>query len=40
MSQEGHLMVIYDIEERLAASIGTHWYEKGIDNFVVLSGNL
>jgi hypothetical protein len=36
--QEGHLMVLYDLEERLAVSIGTLWYEKGIDNFVVLSG--
>lgn len=27
-------------EEKLAAAVGSNWYEKGIDNFVVLSGGL
>lgn len=35
---EGHLMVLYDMEERLAVTIATNWFEKGIDNFVVLTG--
>ncbi len=35
---EGRLMVLYDMEERLAVTIATNWFEKGIDNFVVLTG--
>lgn len=27
-------------EEKLAAAVATAWYEKGIDNFVVVSGGL
>jgi hypothetical protein len=28
------------VEEKLAAAVGSNWYEKGIDNYVVLSGGL
>jgi hypothetical protein len=39
-NREGCLMVIYDTEERLSTSVGTLWYEKAIDNFVVLKGGI
>lgn len=39
-NKEGKLMVLYDLEEKVAAAVGTAWYEKGIDNFVVMSGGL
>uniref|UniRef100_A0A7S1DTH6 Rhodanese domain-containing protein n=1 Tax=Hemiselmis andersenii TaxID=464988 RepID=A0A7S1DTH6_HEMAN len=39
-NREGCLMVLYDIEERLSASVGTLWYEKAIENFVVLNGGM
>mmetsp|Transcript_7932 Transcript_7932/g.19343 ORF Transcript_7932/g.19343 Transcript_7932/m.19343 type:complete len:289 (+) Transcript_7932:111-977(+) len=39
-NREGRLMVLYDVEERLSASVGTLWYEKGIENFVVLKGGM
>eukprot|EP00960_Hanusia_phi_P075619 768448-Hanusia_phi.AAC.7 len=35
---EGKLMVLYDHEERISVAIGNLWYEKGIDNFVILTG--
>ena len=31
-------MVLYDTEERLALSIAVNWFEKGIENFAVLTG--
>jgi hypothetical protein len=37
---EGRLMILYDLEERLAVSVATNWFEKGIDNFAVLTGEL
>jgi hypothetical protein len=27
-------------EEKLAVAVGNNWYEKGIDNFVILTGGL
>jgi rhodanese-related sulfurtransferase len=39
-NKEGKLMVLYDVGEKLSAAVGTNWYEKGIENFVVLSGGL
>lgn len=39
-NKEGCLMVIYDSEERLSSSVGTLWYEKAIENFVVLKGGM
>ena len=36
--QDGKLMVLYDLEERISVAIGNLWYEKGIDNFVILTG--
>lgn len=36
MTNCGH----YTTEEKLAVAVGSNWYEKGIDNFVVLSGGL
>ena len=35
---EGRLMVLYDTEERLALSSAVNWFEKGIENFAVLTG--
>ena len=32
-------MILYDLEERLAVSIATNWFEKGIENFAVLTGD-
>jgi hypothetical protein len=37
---EGRLMVLYDLEERLAVSVATNWFEKGIENFAVLTGKI
>jgi hypothetical protein len=37
---EGRLMVLYDLEERLAVSVATNWFEKGIENFAVLTGGV
>ncbi len=27
-------------EEKLSTAVGNNWYEKGIDNFVVMTGGL
>ncbi len=37
---EGRLMILFDLEERLAVSVATNWFEKGIDNFAVLTGEV
>jgi hypothetical protein len=37
---EGRLMILYDLEERLAISVASNWFEKGIDNFAVLTGDV
>lgn len=37
-NKEGKLMVLYDLEEKLSVAVACNWYEKGIDNFVVMSG--
>mmetsp|Transcript_42555 Transcript_42555/g.101282 ORF Transcript_42555/g.101282 Transcript_42555/m.101282 type:complete len:295 (-) Transcript_42555:77-961(-) len=39
-NKDGKLMVLYDVGEKLSVAVGTNWFEKGIDNFVVLSGGM
>ncbi|EKX42259.1 hypothetical protein GUITHDRAFT_111821 [Guillardia theta CCMP2712] len=39
-NKDGKLMVLYDLEERISVAIGNLWYEKGIDNFVILTGGI
>lgn len=33
-------MILLDLEEKMAVAVGTNWYEKGFDNFAVLTGGI